>query len=216
MSGAHLEDARPAPDAGHPSEAMTAAAQAETLPPDRLDAVRVAVERVRELRLEAAALTQRLAEVNAEVGRLTRRELVDMFLAAPVTRLDVPASGNKPAFEARLRPFYKAVISAEWEEPRRAAALAVLEEHHASDLVKTTFTVAMGRGEREEAKRLRDLLAKLRVPFQEKLDVPWNSLTAWLRERYERSGKTLTPGELEKIGAVVGQVVEVEQAGGKR
>jgi len=187
---------------------------ATNLPPadqDQLTTLRARVARVRELRLEISDLEQRLKIANTEITQLTRAELPDAFGEAGINHLGLEASGNLPAYEAKLKPFYKAVISAEWEPDRQASAFELLEERGAADLVKTTLTAELGRGERELAKAVRAAMVAAGVVPQEKLAVSWNTLTAWLKEAIEKRKEEFSAGELEKLGAQVGRVVEVRE-----
>jgi hypothetical protein len=178
---------------------------------DQLKSLRDRVARVRELRFEVADLEQRLKDANAEIVALTRTELPDAFGEAGINHLGLDASGNLPAYEAKLKPYYKAVISAEWEPDRQATAFELLEERGATDLVRTTLTAELGRGERELAKVVKAAMVSAGVVPQEKLAVAWNTLTAWLREQIEKRGVEFSAGELEKIGAQVGRIVEVKE-----
>jgi hypothetical protein len=187
---------------------------AADIPPadqDQLQNLRARVARVRELRLEVIDLEQRLKTANAEITQLTRTELPDAFGEAGINHLGLDASDNLPAYEAKLKPFYKAVISAEWEPDRQTAAFEMLEERGAADLVRTTLTVELGRGERELAKAVKTAMVAAGVMPQEKLAVSWKTLTAWLRESIEMRGEEFSAGDLEKIGAQVGRVVEMKE-----
>lgn len=184
----------------------------EDVDDDRLSVLRARVARVRELKLLVADLEERTKTANKELIDLTRQELPDAFAEAGVRRLDLDASGNLPPYEATLKPFYKAVVSAEWEPERQAAAFRFLENRGAEDLVKTTITVELGRGERELARAAREALRAIGIVSEERLAVAWNTLTAWLKEAIERRGEEFSAGELETIGAQVGQMVEVKEA----
>jgi hypothetical protein len=191
------------------------AAEDPPLAPDRLAAIRAKVARVRDLRLELENLAARQAEIGTELNRLTREELPEAFEEAALTSLTLAAEGNLPTYVASKRPFYRANVAADWEEERRERAFSLLERRGAEDLVKTTLAVELGRGERSRAKLVRNALVKLGVPVRESLTVPWNTLTAWLRERVQ-SGEHFSAGELESLGAQVGTVVECQSAREKR
>jgi hypothetical protein len=191
------------------------AADDPPLAPDRLAAIRAKVARVRDLQLELEALAERQAEIGAEINRLTREELPEAFEEAALTSLTLAAEGNLPVYVAAKKPFYRANVAADWEEERREHAFNLLAKRGAEDLVKTTLTVELGRGERSRAKHVRAALVKLGVPVRESLTVPWNTLTAWLRERVQ-SGEHFSAGELESLGAQVGTVVECQPAKERR
>lgn len=204
MSDALVPARTPAP------AALAAFTAQDDSPPDQLAAVRAAVARVRELRLLSDDLGEKLTACNKEIGDLTRTTLPDAFAEAGLRRLDLDASGNLPAYVAQLKPYYKAVISAEWSVERQNAAFDWLAERDAEDLVKTTITVELGMRERDAAKNIGNILRVAGVAYSEQLAVPWNSLTAWLKEQVEKHHAEFSAGDLERIGAQVGRVVEVQ------
>jgi hypothetical protein len=53
-----------------------------------------------------------------------------------------------------------------------------------------------------------ELLREACVPYTEDRAVPWNTISAALREMYER-GETLNDTELQTIGATVGKRVRL-------
>jgi hypothetical protein len=105
-----------------------------------------------------------------------------------------------------MSPYYKAVISAKWDEPRRKAALEELESHGAGDLAKRVVSIPFPRSDEEKCKQLCDLLDQHGIAYSVGFDIPWQTLTSWLRETVEAG----TMPDLEKIGGQVGQVVKLK------
>jgi hypothetical protein len=135
-------------------------------------------------------------------------KLVEVFTAAGATSIELAAEGNLPAFTARLKPYYKANISAEWDDERRERGFKWLTDNEAGDLIKRAFTIEFGRTEGAEAERLRAVLEQLELSYNEKLAVNHQTLTAWFKERVEK--RLPLPEQLEVIGAQRGQIVEVK------
>lgn len=92
------------------------------------------------------------------------------------------------------------------DEDDRKKALAWLEKNGAKDLIKTSFNVALGRGQKSAADNVRKAFGKLGVTYQEKEDVHSQSLYAFSRERM-KEGKELP---LDLLGLYAGQVAKIE------
>jgi hypothetical protein len=192
-----------------PSPALAAAmrAAAPTQAPDKLDALRAAARELRDKEREIADLDERLKAAKAEANEMRHKRLVDLMQEAGVDRVGLPAEGNQPAADAVLSPYYHAVIAADWEPDRRQVAFSWLESAGHGDLIKTVLTVAFGRDERARAKEIQQYLELMSIPYTAQLDVPWNTLTAFVREQVEKY-HSVPP--LETIGATVGQVVKLK------
>lgn len=178
------------------------------VPEDRLEAIRVVLRRARDADREVSDLEARLKAVKAEVLDLKQKTLPDIYDAAGIDNLGLPAEGNLPAYDCALKPYYHANIGAEWPTEQRQAAFAYLEGHEAGDLIKSLYIVAVPRGKLALAKKVAAALAKLKVEFTTKQDVPWNTLTAWLKEQVEKRNHT---PDLDVLGATVGRVVNLKE-----
>lgn len=174
---------------------------------DKLEAVRNALRELRDLGVEAQDLQARLAEKQARASFLQTKHLVELFESTHIDQLGLQAEGNMPAYDATLRPYYKANISAEWEPERQAKAFNWLGANGHEDMVRTQIIVELGRGERKLAKSIEAYLKRRRVPYSTRLAVPWNTLTAWLKDQIE---KHQTTPPLELLGATVGKVVNIK------
>lgn len=181
---------------------------------DKLDRVREMIRQARELEREKEDLNARLTEVNLRLNDMYYRSLPDVFSEAGVTEIGLPAEGNQPAYRAECKPYYKANIGADWTSERRAQAFQTLQELGHGDVIKNQFTVQFGRGEDERARAFAETLRSLKLSYDQKLDVPWTTLTALVKEEYSK-GRSLSTGDLEKIGATVGQVVKPVQVKSK-
>lgn len=159
---------------------------------------------LRDVELEIATLEERLSTLNTRKYNIEREELPELMGEAGVDSVGIPASGNQPALDLKLRPFYKAGIGAEWEPERRQAGFDYLDEVGAGDLIKTGLIVAFAREDREEAKTLLKQLRKLGHKPEIKQDVHWATLTSWLKEKSEAGDDV----KLDLIGGQVGMIVK--------
>lgn len=185
-----------------------ALAELDDAPPpseDKLEKVRNVLRRHRDKTMEKTDLETRLKQVNIEINELEFKTLPDVFNEVGVSNLGLQAEKNFPAYTAELTPHYRANISADWDDEKRAAAFAAIEKIGAGDLIRTAIVVDVPREDRKKAKAVVAALKKLKVQFSVELSTPWNTLTAWVKSRYE-DGKKLPP--LEVIGATVGECVK--------
>lgn len=192
-----------------PSAAAIAAAKNRAPPSeDRLEKVRVILRQARDTERRIVDLEAALKEAKGQVLELKQKTLPDLFDEAGIDNLGLPAEGNLPAYDCKLGPYYHANIGAEWEEERRQAAFKYLEDQGSGDLIKSAYIVLVPRGKRAFAKKVEAALTKLGAEFTSKLDVPWNTLTAWVKEQVEK--KNNTP-DLAVLGATVGRVVSLKE-----
>lgn len=190
------------------------------VPPDKLEAVRDALRRDRDLRSEIADLTESLKRKSADLLDLEHTELPDMFAQLGLTTLGLEAQGNHPAVNFRLAPYYKANIAADWPAERREAAFNWIAAQDPDtkgpgpkggdnpDIIKTVITLTFGRSERNLAQQWEKYLRERHLTPSVKLDVPWNTLTAFVKELVEER-KVMPP--LDLLGAQVGRIVTIKQ-----
>lgn len=219
--------------ASQPPAALAAAVKRDRTAPaeDSLERVRVILRTARDKDREVNDLETRLKEVKAQVLELKQKTLPDLYDEVGIDNLGLPAEGNLPAYDCKLENFYHANISADWEEEKRQAAFSYLDDltvaevipgkknkdgspatrqvsANAGDLIKTTYTVLLPRGNRKKALDVEKALQKLGVDIVSKLEVPWNTLTAWVKEQVEKHNTT---PNLEVLGATVGRVVKLKE-----
>jgi hypothetical protein len=173
---------------------------------DKLDRLRAKVRSARDLELEIRSLSELARSKSKELGEIKSKELPDLFQETGVKEITLEREGNNPAYRAELKPYYHANIGADWEEERREAAFSWIEKQGHGDVIKTLIVVEMPRGSRKLAKQVEAALRKLKVPFTSEKGVPWNTLTALVRELIEKH-KTTPP--LDTLGAHVGVVVQI-------
>jgi hypothetical protein len=190
------------------------AALQEAPPKDKLDRLRAACAAARDLDLEIQDLESRASAKKKELLEMRYKGLPDLFMSAGVSRVDIGPSGNMPAYEAKLTDHYHANISTSWDPERQDAGLDWLEDHGQGDLIKRTIEINLGRNEEKVFKQVMKVLKKIskikdRISVQRA--VPWNTLTAWLKEKYQND-EELGDADLQTLGAVVGKQVSIKPA----
>lgn len=177
---------------------------------DKLERARDGLRAMRDQERLVRDLEERLKEAAKALNEMRHRTLPDLFQEVGIDRLGVPAEGNLPAYDASLRPYYKANIEAGWPDNRRAEGFQVLEDKGHGEVIRTQIVVSLGKGERDRAAHLVEKLKEHGYDYDQKMAVPWTTLTALVRSEFEAQ-RPFTTEQLEKIGAVVGQVVELKQ-----
>ena len=170
--------------------------------PDTLKKLSTKCSELRDVELEIANLEERLAAANTRKYRIEREELPELMSEAGTDKIGIPASGNMPAYDLKLTPYYNANIAAKWEPERRAAAYKYLESVKAADLIKTQIVINLPREDRKKAKALLKTLKKFSPEVKE--SVHSGTLTSWLKEKTEAGDDV----NLEIIGGQVGQIVK--------
>ena len=186
------------------SEALANVARPIQPREDKLEALRLVVRAHRDLMDRIAALEEELKAARKSKWDMESRTLPDMFGEAGVDHVGIPAEGNMPSYDAVLSPYYHANIPPDQKEE----AFEWLEREGHGDIIKTTVRVELGRGEREKAKTLENWLQRVGIEYSRDLGVPWNTLTAWLKEQIEK-GNHIPP--LSLIGATVGHIVRLKE-----
>jgi hypothetical protein len=191
-----------------PAAVAGAVARGRRAPDDAtLERVRDRLRELRDLEREQKDREHALRETGKKLNELRHRTLPELFSEVGIDRLGLVAEGNLPAYDASEAPFYHANIASDWEPARREAAFRWLDDNGHGDLIKTVITVQLGRDEHIRARELRDLLTARGYTFTDEKAVPWNTLTAFVREQ-DQAGNTLP---LEVLGATIGRVVKLKE-----
>lgn len=200
-----------------PSAALAAAMKADVPKPTEatLEKIRGLLRESRDNEKQIKSLEELLASKKADQLKLTQITLPDLFTDVGIDVLGLPAEGNLPAYDGRLTNYYHANIATDWEPEAKEKAFKYLADYRvdgenagAEDMIKSLIIVQLGRGDRKMAKRVEAGLRKVGVAFTSELSIPWNTLTAWVKEQIEVH-KT-TP-DLTVLGATVGKVVKLKE-----
>ena len=171
---------------------------------DRLDHVRNAVKKQLALQQRIADLTEESKLLSKQLTDMAMRELPDLFNEIQVDKVGLAAEGNQPAYDAVLSPYYHANIP----QDRQTEAFAWLDKEGHGDIIKNVITIELGRGENEKAEQITYMLDEFEIEYTRKLTVPWNTLTAFVREQVEKYNR-IPP--LDILGAVIGQIVKLKE-----
>jgi hypothetical protein len=174
---------------------------------DKLDLLRQAVARCRDLELAKKDQEQALKETNKKLQEEYFQNLPVLMEQAGVAEIVLEAEGNNPPVKAKSDPYYRANIAADWPEEQRALAFKWLDDNGHGDLIKTDLTISFPREQRSKAIELQKFLTSKGFTVSVGQVVHWATLTSWLKEMIEKH-KIIPP--LETLGATVGQVVKLK------
>ena len=176
--------------------------------PEQLSAITNGLKKVRDLRAEIDTSNEIIKEKNETIHTLERKTLPELFTAAGVKALTLEKDGNYPAYEAERSAYYRANIAVGWEAEKRQKAFDWLEKNGGADLIRCEIVVSVPRTDVKKRKAVIDALKKLKVEHDIQLNVPWASLTSFIKEMYERKKKSVP---LELLGADVGEIVKMKR-----
>lgn len=173
---------------------------------DKLDKVRDKVREARDTLVTQAELAERGRQISEHLNNLYHKELPDLFVEAGIDSLGLEAEGNLPAYDTKLKPFYKASIP----KDKEAEAFKWLEKQGVGDMIKNMFSIQLGMGDNVKAKKLEEFLVKNKYDFERKRGVPWNTLTAFVKEQVEDRKVKPSDLPLDLLGAFVGSIVTIK------
>lgn len=182
------------------------AQHAQAIPSDMLKKLTAKARELRDTELEIETLNERLKEASARQYAIEHEELPELMMEAGTDHIGIPADGNMPAMDLKLKPFYSANIAAAWEPERRDAAFNYLTDEGAGDLIKTEITLKVPRELRDKVPQLLSKLEKASpsgVSIETKEAVHSATLKSWLKEKSEAGEEV----KLDLIGGSVGTVV---------
>lgn len=139
-----------------------------------------------------------LAIKRQELHSITTRKLPDIMLAAGTLAFKTPEGAK-----VEIKEFMSGSLPKEKLE--RDVALKFLEMNGAGPLIKNSFFIALGKGQKEELKQLTKALKGVGVDYTRKEDVNAQSLYAWARERVKNG----EPLPLETLGLYSGRVAKI-------
>lgn len=153
------------------------AVEADKKAPPDLTTIRKKATELRDSYLQKADLEQKLKDANIAIQKIERDELPFMFGQAGVSRVDVVADGNHPAFVAELGTVYTAKIPDE----KRMEALQWFEQQGHGDLVKSTITITFGMQEHEKRLAAMKLLSDAGIEYYANESVHHMTLKAFVK-----------------------------------
>lgn len=175
---------------------------------DKLDQIRGLARELRDGELLAADLEARISRIRERRKQIIEKELVDVMDAAGMRDFTLEGEGNLPPFAFEVGAYYHANIQADWPEEQRKKAFSWIGRYHPG-MLRNTIVVTCGKNTAAAQKKVAALCQKLKIPFKNEYGVPWNTLTAFVREQIEEEGRT---PPLDLLGATVGRVVKIKKA----
>ena len=180
---------------------------------DRLTAIKEKVAELRDLTQTAKDLEERLEQTKAAKLALETTTLPDMLSAVGMDKFGLEAEGNNPAYDLKVEPLVRANIAAGWEEPKRRAGFAVLEQLGGAALIKTVVAFEFSGQDRAEAKAfVENVFDEFGYEGKEALSANHNSLASWLKAEVQADPPRMpTTDQLNAIGAFVGRTVKLKK-----
>lgn len=183
-----------------------AEADASAPPPqDKLDKITELMGELRDIEVALTDIEERRSKLSERKRQILEKDLVDAMDGAKVKNMTLDATGNLPSLKVECGAYYHANIAADWPEEKRKKSFAWIDRYHPG-MLRSTITVSCGKGTRAQQKKIMALAAKLKMPASCEFGVPWNTLTAFVREQIEEEKRT---PPLDLLGATVGRVVKI-------
>jgi len=158
-------------------------------------------------------LESELENLNKDIHEMKHKTLPDIMLSLDVDKHGLASAG----VDIVLEDYAKANISAEWEPERQDAAFAHLEELGVSDIIRTQVTFSFSKDQYAHAMTVVAMLNLMAEKIDEfggteipipsvKKSVPWNTLTATIKELHKKGVAV----DLEKLGGMIGNIVKIK------
>lgn len=177
---------------------------------DKLIFLRGKIAEARDIELMIKQKQEELRVLSNKLQEIQSNELPALFDELQIRNMTLEASGNLPAYEARLETKINASLPT---DERREQALKKLS--WLGELAKNTFMVQLGKGDEKRAKKLASMLKKSKFDFEQDVKVHAGTLTAEVRRRY-RDGQPLSQATLDLIGAFVRPIVTIDKVKEKK
>lgn len=161
-------------------------------------------------------LEKELSDLNSEITELKHKTLPDIMLNLDMDKYGLASAG----VDIVLSDYAKANISADWEPEKQEEGFAHLEELGVADIIRTQVTFSFSKDQYAHAMTVVAMLnlmaeridefggTEIPVPTVKK-SVPWNTLTATLKELHKKGVAV----DLEKIGGTLGNIVKIKSRG---
>lgn len=203
-------------------------------PSDKLSEIQKMGRELHALQREIEETEASLKAKKAQANTIIHRTLPDAMAVLSLDHLGM----DDIAADMKAENFYKANISAEWDQERQERAFAWLEENGFGSLIKHDVTYSFRRGEENKAHWLTDLVVQaaakragrlaeaaksegrdltaddtwdIPIPVVRK-NVPHSTLTSLVRTQTELPADDPAKKNLplEILGAIVGRIVKIK------
>lgn len=189
---------------------------------DKLEQLKTLVREARTLEVRIGNGEELLEKLRTERTRYLQNVIPDAMTTLKIPSITIDAEGNEPAYTASNKPFYSAGISSKWDEEKQREGKEYLKEIGHGDLLKqeVTFLFPVGTDLSLVQRFVKEAM-KLRIMDKKKrrLEIPYptiregvhsGTLTSWLKRLVESRDALVPKLKLEKIGAYIGQKVELK------
>jgi len=176
-------------------------------PEDKLERLRSLGATAMQIKIEVDQLEKQRKAQQAKLNQLLNKDLPALFEEAQVDNIGL----SDYNVDMILTNYYHANIAADWPEEQREAAFSLIEKEGAGDLIRYVVSVSFNKDEYQAAKKLQEDLTRMGVVPTVQKTIPWKTLTAWLKEQWEKRPHFFTLEILELLGASVGKVVKPKE-----
>lgn len=174
---------------------------------DQLAKIRGLAKEMRDLDIDNARMKEQTTENNKRIEAIKWQDLLNAMDEAGMRAMTLEAEGNLPAYEVKTGAYYHANIAVDWPPEQKAAAFNWLDKHEPG-MLRNSFVIEFGKNSRAVQKKLIAALKKLKIPYSNEFGVPWNTLTAYVKEQIEEHERT---PPLELLGAKVGRIATIKK-----
>ena len=176
-------------------------------PEDKLERLRSLGATAMQIKIEVEQLEKQRKAQQAKLNQLLNKDLPALFEEAQVDNIGL----SDYNVDMILMNYYHANIAADWPEEQREAAFSLIEKEGAGDLIRYVVSVSFNKDEYQAAKKLQEDLTRMGIVPTVQKTIPWKTLTAWLKEQWEKRPHFFTLEILELLGASVGKVVKPKE-----
>lgn len=176
-------------------------------PEDKLERLRSLGATAMQIKIEVEQLEKQRKAQQAKLNQLLNKDLPALFEEAQVDNIGL----SDYNVDMILMNYYHANIAADWPEDQREAAFSLIEKEGAGDLIRYVVSVSFNKDEYQAAKKLQEDLTRMGIVPTVQKTIPWKTLTAWLKEQWEKRPHFFTLEILELLGASVGKVVKPKE-----
>lgn len=180
---------------------------------DKLDQAKKLGLEFFQLEEEIEDLEAQLSDKKAKKLELQHKTLPTLFGDAQIDIIGLPDQN----VDIKIKPYYKASISAEWPPEQIEEGFRVLEDLDGDDIIRATLSILFLKEEYDVAKELEEFIRtqwpKANAhPIRIEKSVPWMTLTKFVKEYSEdESTDPLTEEQLKALGATVGRIAKIEK-----
>ena len=149
-----------------------------------LTTVKNKAKELRDLHFRKYEIEAQLEAVTKQIQQVERDDLTDLFSQVGISRLDVEAEGNYPAFVAERKTVYTAQMPK--DPDKRLEALRWFEDQGHGDLVKSVIDITFGMHEHERRLAVMKLLDENNIQYYVNESVHASTLRAFVKREIQK------------------------------